>query len=63
MTNNDLKKMVNYFYQLSTFALTMQDELQDLASEEWSKISCDLLQVSQEMNKLITTQVVGKLCR
>ena len=63
MTNNDLKKMVNYFYQLSTFALTMQDEMQEVASEEWNKIACDLLQVSQEMNKLITTQVVGKLCR
>lgn len=62
MTNADMKKMINYYYQLSTFALTMQDEMKELQSPEWEKIACDLLTVSQEMNKFITTQVVGKLC-
>lgn len=62
MNNNDMKKLVNYYYQLSTFALQMQDEMKELNSPEWEKIACDLLEVSQEMNKFITTKMVEKLC-
>ncbi len=62
MTNSDMKKLVNYFYQLATFSLTMQEEIKELQSPEWNKIACDLIQVSQEMNKYLTTQLVGKIC-
>jgi hypothetical protein len=61
-TNEECKKMVNYFYQLTTFALTMQDEMKSIESAEWDKISSDLLKVSQDMNKLIAVLVVGKIC-
>ena len=63
MTNEECKKLVNYYYQLVTFALTMQDEMKAIQCPEWEKIASDLLQLSQEMNTYITNMMVGKICR
>ena len=62
MTNEECKKLVNYYYQLATFALSMQDEMKTIQCPEWEKIASDLLNISQEMNKFITVTMVGKIC-
>jgi hypothetical protein len=62
MTNEECKKLVNYYYQLATFALTMQDDMKNINCPEWEKIATDLLNISQDMNKFITTTMVSKIC-
>lgn len=62
MTNEEFKKLVNYYYQLATFALTMQDDMKNIQCPEWEKIASQLLEISQDMNKFITVNMVGKIC-
>lgn len=62
MTNEECKKLVNYYYQLATFALGMQDEMKAMNCPEGEKIAGELLGISQELNKFTTVHLVGKLC-
>lgn len=47
MTKDELKKLVNYQYQLVTFALSMADDQQ--ANPAWSSFAQKLLSVGGEM--------------
>ena len=59
MTNEECRKLVNYYSQLATFALTMQDEMKVIQCPEWEKIVSDLWNISQEMNKFINVKVMA----
>jgi hypothetical protein len=50
MKHDDLKKVLNYSYQLSTFALTIADEMKD--HREWVEVANKLLAYSKEMNQI-----------
>lgn len=61
-TNEEAKKLVNYYYQLTTFALSMQDEMKVMNASEWEKIACDLIKISNNMNEHLTKIITGKVC-
>lgn len=62
MNTEDVKKLVNYYFQLTTFALNMQTETKELQSDEWNNIVSQVLKVSQDMNQYVTKQVMEKVC-
>lgn len=61
MTNEELKKLENYSYQISTFALTMQDEALTMGHLAWQKYALDLLAVTLKMDEAITQEKHNKI--
>jgi hypothetical protein len=61
MTNEQLKKLENYSYQLSTFALTMQDDAMVMEQLKWQKYALKVLEVSSEMDKEIAQEKYNKI--
>jgi hypothetical protein len=49
MTNEEMKKLVNYQMQIATFALAMQDEMATLNNEEWGEYAKRMLGVAYDM--------------
>ncbi len=61
MTNEQLKKKINYQSQVCGFALGLLDEYQN--DEEWTQFSMDLLDTAYHMIKSINKSFEEKGCK
>jgi hypothetical protein len=58
MNNEELKKVINYQYQLATFAITMYEEVK--SNDEWRMHAEDLMASSLRMIRSIKGAMEAK---
>ena len=53
MTNEELKRMANYAYQIRAFALSLKDDAWIVNNNEWKGFAKRLLILGNEMDKAL----------